>query len=661
MAPTFGGESNEIPEFYSGVPMIKSFHNELALVAKIFDIDITPITKQWYSVYQTRLSNRGKADAVRFCKELNSVGERYALRQNITAIPWTKSDNDNFPLCISKFKTYLRSKDSRKVVMALSVLRSCELLRLPISKDISTIIEPCKFNHDLVQSIIDFIPQWVLRLKRISLRDMKYHFTLKNGPNGHALHASNADILAVVNDVPIFEAIRKIEKTLNDDYPMRKKNIKNEVRDGIIPIHSKLCQFPEKSGKTRTIAIIDYYSQRCLNTLHSMLMQLLSTLVSDGTYSHQNVGKYAQSKTKDKTFIYCADLTAFTDRFPAVIQEVLLHELLEDKDLAQAYWTLLAERTFTVAWSGEQITYNCGQPMGAYGSWPLCSLAHHLLVEYSAFTCGIDSSKHLYRMIGDDVIITDKSIAKAYERNINLLGVDINLSKTVCSPELSDYSGAEVAKQLFLNGTCLTPMTPGFIRNLRKPYMFNTCMIVLSDRYEFFRPEHPPLLIDRFYRKNQRRKVWMLCSNPINGWIKPGYPGYDLCSPWISKDIELKKKDFHTMVVDQLLDKATRYAEREYEQLVSGEDLWKDPTQPPARCLRYIKISISKQLTKAMDRLGDISIGESPETLFGEFDFIPDPTLPYMERKEMRQKRISSAILSLFDYEDNTTFVKLDW
>lgn len=638
--------------------MYKRFHYGIALVGKAFGIDLTPLSREWLALYELRLSSRGKYDAVRFVKELNTVGERYALRQTITPIPWTKSDKDGFPRCIRKFRSFLRSKDSRKVVLALSLLRSCEDLRLPISKDISTITQPCSYDIDLMSDILNFIPQWVSRLQRVSLRGLKYHYTVKNGPNGHALHSSDSDISAVMNDSEIFEAIQIVQNQLNDVQPMETKEIARSSS-----IHSKLTQFPEKSGKTRTIAIVDYYSQRCLSSLHNRLMKLLSTLVSDGTYSHQNVGKFAQHITSCKQFVMCADLTAFTDRFPSEIQRVLLFELLKNDDLSRAYWTLLAKRSFKLAWSDEIVTYSCGQPMGAYASWPLCSLAHHLVVEYCAFKHNIKQPKHLYRMIGDDVIITHNELAQSYQETIQSLGIELNLGKTVTSPESADYSGAEVAKQLYLNGTCLTPMTPGFIRDLRKPYMFNTCMRILSDRYEFFGPEHPSMLIDLFYRKSRKTKqqVWLLSSNPINGSIKPGFPGYDSNSPWISKDLDEKIKCYPKMALDLLLDQARKYFNQEFDQLTSGVSPWKDPTQPPPRCIRYVRMDISRQLTKAMERLGDVIIGEDPETLVAEFDFIPDPLSPYMERKEMRQRRITSVIESLFDYEDNTTFFTLDW
>jgi hypothetical protein len=145
---------------------------------------------------------------------------------------------------------------------------------------------------------------------------MDYHYTVKNGPNGPALRTSDKDLGVVQLDSKLYEAIQTVSRQLSDDFPPDENF---QTKSG--GIHSKLTQFPEKAGKTRTIAVVDYYSQRALRPLHRALMAALKSLVSDGTYSHNNVGKYASQATKEQSFIFCADLTAFTDRFPSIIQK----------------------------------------------------------------------------------------------------------------------------------------------------------------------------------------------------------------------------------------------------------------------------------------------------------------------------------------------------
>jgi hypothetical protein len=422
-------------------------------------------------------------------------------------------------------------------------------------------------------------------------------------------------------------------------------------------------------------------------------MTFLSKLISDGTYSHQNVGKFAQLKTKEKSFIYCSDLTAFTDRFPAVIQEKLLSQILKQYgDLWKPMWTLLSKRTFRTAWSDDIVTYNCGQPMGAYGSWPLCTLAHHLIVEYCAKEVGKTSIKHKYRIIGDDNIITDRKTANKYSQVIQSLGIEINKGKTVSSPEHSEFSGAEVAKQLYLNGTCLTPMTPGFIRLLRKPYMFNTCLGILRDRYGDFCPIHPATLINSLFRKEKVRKlVWLIGTNPINGNIKPSDEGYDINCPWdVNKSRDEYLEDYRKIIIDTLLDQSQQQVDDlvdDFEDFL-GDDfdvldfdsldfskikdfvnsdkpkqgsLWQDSTRPEPVALSNVVISIQQKQSDIIDSLSGVARNEPLDVILDRFPYVVDPNLPYQDRYELKHKRMSSVITKLFDYKDDITFTTIQW
>jgi hypothetical protein len=620
--------------------MINRFHKTLLSFASLLKIDIYPLTQVWSDIYFKRRKHRGKADAVKFMKELNTVAERYALHQPIEPIRWTKSDKNGFPIVLNKFKPYLRSSDNFKVIMALSVMRTVELLRLPISKDISTVVDRSKASATVINNVIDFIPSWLNSFKPIKLKEMKYHVTIKNGPNGHALKSSDSDISAVMRSPKLLRAILTVQDKLNDKHPMEIDLMDLISHQG--SIHSKLTQFPEKSGKTRTIAVVDYYSQRCLKPLHEGIMALLSKMVSDGTYSHFNVGKFAQQKTKEKSFIACYDLSAATDRFPREIQQQLLFELIKDKQLAASLWTLLAERTFKVAWSGEQVTYNCGQPMGAYSSWPLFALAHHLLVEYSAYQAGTKQIKDKYRLIGDDVIITDQRTAKYYQENMSALGVEINLDKTVSSLRHANKSCAEVAKQLYLNGRNLTPLTPGFINDLRKPYMFNTCMELLNERYNIQDTITPSVIIEKFFpKKKSFAKTWLLTSDPISGVIKPSDEGYDNNSPWADKDIGLAKEVRAIAQLPTLQEQARKLVESisTDDEAVSGTST--DRPTHESRAIPYVLSSIKEQILETERGLFPTNL-QTIQEILDSFSYMPDPMIPFMERKELKCKRLAS-------------------
>jgi hypothetical protein len=300
--------------------------------------------------------------------------------------------------------------------------------------------------------------------------------------------------------------------------------------------------------------------------------------------------------------------------------------------------------------------------MGAYASWPLCSLAHHLVVEYSAYKAGINSSKEIYRLIGDDVIITDEKTAQNYQEIIQSLGIEINLGKTVISKQASDYSSAEVAKQLYLNGTCLSPVTPGFIRDIRKPYMLNTCMKVLMDRYDFLSNQAPADIIDLFYSKRKHRKhkkiSWLLCSNPINGIIRPGNPGYDEFSPWTERDLRTIEDDYFVLISDGLSNKAIASIEESFSRMLSGPP---SASGAETSAIPHVSRDIQEQLNDMLEEIDQLSMEDLVETVVTKYDFVPDPNAPYRDRKETRQKRLSSVIISLYDYDESEQLWNIGW
>jgi hypothetical protein len=368
------------------------------------------------------------------------------------------------------------------------------------------------------------------------------------------------------------------------------------------------------------------------------------------------VGQYASQATLDKTFVACYDLSAFTDRFPAEVQRRLLFALLpQDLDLANAFWTLLAKRTFTLAWSGEQVTYNCGQPMGAYGSWPLCSLAHHLLVEYGA--AGIKDVKSKYRLIGDDLIITDERIAQNYETNVKALGLNINFDKTVKSEANSTNSAAEIAKQLYLNGISLTPITPGLVRNLRQPLLVNQAFEELAFRLNIEASTFPPVLIDWVFPKDKlKQTVLVLLGNPLTGAMRRE-ANIAACY-WADIELEELVREYWQIRLENLSKVAEQVSagviamQRPDGTYEFGADWQLDTHFPEAKA--FASIEIMSQVQKAQEILMELMFDdeafeedyvEDSVAMLQEVEFLDDPAKPFMARKERREIQRSSTIL----------------
>jgi hypothetical protein len=611
------------------------------LAKTVCNKQITALAQSYRAYCDKTQKHHGRNFMVKRMKDILTICERYTIHQPIEPLGFVKSDKDGFPHEFRAFKPYLRSKDLSLRIIVLAIFRSVEVFRVAPSHDLSSVTTPPIRDEKVLEDIVKFIPGWVKSLnKTLSFPDMSYHYTVKRGPNGPALTSSDSDLTAITNDTELFEAIQLVSTELNDEYPIDEEF----VRKPGPAIHSRLTQFPEKAGKTRTIAVVDYYSQRALSPLHSALMSLLNKLETDGTSSHMNVGNYVKECTKRKDFVQTFDLTAFTDRFPREIQETLLYELCENKDLAKAWWTILANRTFTVAWSGEQVTYAAGQPMGAKASWPLCALAHHAVVEYCR-------AKRKYRLIGDDVVITDQRAANRYQEVISALGVETNPGKGTFSLEGSLHSSAEIAKRLYYNGTDLTPLTPGMILSLRNRYLCLEGIRELKQRFKD--PTLPRQIIEFCYPKDDRDFIWCLACNPLNGVIKPSEEGYDNFPGWA--DIEVD--ELKIIIQEIRLLSLTRKMEERFmifgPALTSREpdfsidfsgDLWTNPTTMPDA----IKYSHRKLLGEFMDtweRVAIIDVYDDTELLSLEaVEYLPDPENPFLDSKDLRKARMSQLL-----------------
>jgi hypothetical protein len=95
-----------------------------------------------------------------------------------------------------------------------------------------------------------------------------------------------------------------------------KEGLQAEIFRGVLPTDTgrirKLARVDDKEGKTRVIAILDYFSQSCLKPLHEYLFKVLKKIPQDRTFSQ---GDFENIINNSKWF-YSVDLTSATDRFP---------------------------------------------------------------------------------------------------------------------------------------------------------------------------------------------------------------------------------------------------------------------------------------------------------------------------------------------------------
>jgi hypothetical protein len=104
---------------------------------------------------------------------------------------------------------------------------------------------------------------------------------------------------------------------------------------------------------------------------------------------------------------------------------------------------------------GDSVRYAVGQPMGAYSSWAMLALTHHFLVQFSAYKAGYNGWYPFYAVLGDDVVILGKGVAKRYLETCEDFGITIGLAKSL----ISSNGSFEFAKRFYYRGENASPLS----------------------------------------------------------------------------------------------------------------------------------------------------------------------------------------------------------
>lgn len=219
----------------------------------------------------------------------------------------------------------------------------------------------------------------------------------------------------------------------------------------------RLAQLREAAGKIRVIAIVDPMTNWVLKPIHAWIFSILGKIPQDGTFDQDAPINRLVKMNSRSSFIGSADMSSATDRLPVKLQEAILAHVL-GIPIASAWRSLLVDRKYITP-SGA-ITYAVGQPMGALSSWAMLALTHHFLWQWAAWRSGLVPYGKWYSdyaVLGDDSCSRHLEIVKEYLLICKELGVGINLSKSLMSPNGS----LEFAKRFLTPKGSATPVSIG--------------------------------------------------------------------------------------------------------------------------------------------------------------------------------------------------------
>jgi len=357
------------------------------------------------------------------------------------------------------------NKDEQRV--ALTIVRGYEQIRLDIDySDLDAIT--AKHTPQEEYAVLNLTRKFNKFLKRFvktrdwylgSLQDpiapwSKVLTTLSKGPNGPAVACSHLDAKAVVNDSVLYSSIKDLNNALKQDWITSWMEKQSELETNITDLHTGRLGFTaEPGGKTRKFAIGDYWSQLSLKPIQISLYRTLQSISTDTT-ANQNKGfnnLVLHSRGKPT---YCFDLSSASDRIPAKMQKYRL-QLMSDLHVADSWYRVMTKRNFYIKPLKRNVRWEVGQPLGLLSSFPSFSLWHHDFIQFAANYERFHNGKPLrffkqYRLLGDDVVIYDKEVAQRYQNLMSMIGVKINLTKSVLGDK--DNNQIEFAKRLALRG-----------------------------------------------------------------------------------------------------------------------------------------------------------------------------------------------------------------
>lgn len=374
-----------------------------------------------------------------------------------TRIPGIRQDKlTQLPLVLTKeLRGLIVIGNPWAIRWSLSLLSITRVLLGGKEVDLSSITDPTTGNH---LEISDYeLSEFHKKIGRPKLPYLwkDYHWSTKSGPNGPALQGALAD-LVMIDKSPIKEDL----KTFYDqDAPLWRllTAIPSPLFQLVMAYFKvparrlrKLSVKEDKETKSRVFAILDYWSQSALGTLHKSLYKLLDSIPGDCTFNQTRlVSEFA--KNFNGHYYHSLDLKSATDRFPLEIQRRLL-VLLTNETVANSWKRIMTHEEFS--YKGKQYAYACGQPMGAHSSWALFALCHHAVVYIAGMRAGLPNRtiKRCYMLLGDDIVIHHDIVAAKYREIMQNLGVDISEMKTH-----TGLISFEFAKRWFHAGSEVSP------------------------------------------------------------------------------------------------------------------------------------------------------------------------------------------------------------
>lgn len=208
----------------------------------------------------------------------------------------------------------------------------------------------------------------------------------------------------------------------------------------------KISVIQEPGFKARFIANPCMIYQIVLHPLGDVIFDLIRRLPWDCTHDQQAGTTWVSEQIRNGSVCHSVDLSDATNNFPFEIQKKVLEWLdIEDCDpyiklfelVSKGLWYVpLHLRTYLPK---SRITWTNGQPLGLYPSFAVFALTHGLILRSFEMKYNVSNT---FRVLGDDVVISNEDIYKEYISLLRLLQVPVSESKSISSRYIAEFAGS---------------------------------------------------------------------------------------------------------------------------------------------------------------------------------------------------------------------------
>lgn len=201
----------------------------------------------------------------------------------------------------------------------------------------------------------------------------------------------------------------------------------------------------EPGYKLRVYASPNIVHQCAMLRMKKQLFDLLREIRWDCTYDQTSGIVWAKEQLNQGKKVYSVDLSDATNNFPVALQRGVLSQLGCSEEDINLFMDLSVSAWKPTHDNGESLVrWSVGQPLGLGPSFPAFAITHGILV----YSIGRKLDQHAdnFRVLGDDIVISNEAVAWEYISTLEKLGIPISKDKTLTSTSVAEFAGMVVTK-----------------------------------------------------------------------------------------------------------------------------------------------------------------------------------------------------------------------